>query len=570
MRRSFGQLAAVAIVLGLTATGCTGTSPSSPTDTAQPTATSAVPAPAPNLQVPILTSTALVQNFNPFAPANQIYARGTVYEPLYVVDKSEGGKEIPWLATDYAWSDDLLTLTFTLRDGVTWSDGEAFTADDVVYTYELGKSDPGLDASGFWSTLGGTGVTANGNQVSFTFATADVSRFPQFANTSYIVPEHVLSAQSDIANWQNLEPVGTGPFTEVANFSPQSYSLLKNPHYWNPDVVVPGLDYTQYASQDAIIQALKTDKADWAGVVIPDIEKTYVAADPEHNQFNYAANTSSLMLCVNSTVEPLDDPAFRRAMSQAIDRTAIQNNAVYGYALPSTASGIGGQFPDLDITVAKPELNKVVTHDIDAAKQTLTEAGYTWDGDKLLDKSGKQVTVTLPVVSSWTDWVSTAQIIADGFKALGIDASVDPQPDFGVWYDLLQKGNFTVSECGGGLFDSPELYYYSMFSSDLTTPVGEAAPQNSFGRWSDPELDKAIAALRLETDPAKRTELYTTMQTIFIDNLPNIPLNFAPYWQVFTTHNYTGWPTAEDNYATGLNTNDYNQLLVFAKLRPVQ
>ncbi|WP_439593040.1 ABC transporter substrate-binding protein [Microbacterium sp.] len=555
-RRLSAALAAAAIVsLGLA--GCAGS-------------TQAETSGARHLQIPVLASTAFVQNFNPFSPGAVIATKGTIYEPLFVVNKSKAGEETPWLATAYSWSDDLLTLTFTLQEGVKWSDGESFTADDVVFTYEQGRENPALDLAGFWTSMDGKSVTkTDDNTVAFQFGTPDATRFTQFANTSYILPEHIWSAQSDPVNWTNPEPVGTGPFTQVESFAAQSYTLTANPVYWRDDVAIPGIDYTQYASQDAVVQALKSDKADWGGVVIPDIEKTYVSADPEHNKFNYSANTSSLMLCVNSTVKPLDDPAFRKALSMSINRDAIQNNAVYGYAIPSSATGIGAQFPDLDITAKDPSLNDVVTYDIDAAKAMLADAGYETVDGKLMDKSGQPISLKLPVTSSWFDWVSTAQIISDGFTELGIDAAPDPLPDFAGWFDRLQKGDFAVSECGGGLFDSPSAYYYTMFASSLQAPIGEPAQQNAFGRWSSPEMDAVFDELRTTSDPQAKADLETEAQEIFVDNLPNIPLNSAPYWQAFTTHNYTGWPDADDNYSIGI-ANDYNQLLLFTSLKPVE
>ncbi|MFT4284951.1 MAG: ABC transporter substrate-binding protein [Protaetiibacter sp.] len=553
-RASVAIAAALAAVISLS--GCTGQS-APESDGSR------------NLQLPVLTSTAFVKNFNPFSPGSPIATKGTIYEPLYIVNKSQSGEEIPWLASGYSWSDDLLTLTFTLRDGVLWSDGEPFTADDVVFTYEMGKDDAAFDMGGFWSSMGGVDVKkVDDASVAFTFSSPDLTRFTQFTNTSYILPKHIWSEQSDPLNWENPDPVGTGPFTEVETFATQSYTLEANPHYWRDDVKVPGIDYTQYASQDAIVQALKSNRADWGGVVIPEVQKTFLDADPEFNRINYAANTSSLMLCVNSTVKPLDDPAFRKALSMSINREAIQNNAVYGYAIPSTATGIGAQFPDLDIAAGDSKLNDVVTYDLDAAKAALDAAGYPVKDGVRTDKSGTPIVLTLPVTSSWFDWVSTAQIIADGFSELGIDATVDPLPDFGVWYDRLQKGDFTVAECGGGLYDSPAAYYSSMFSSSLMAPIGEVAQQNAFGRWSDPSLDTVIDALKTEADAAARDELQKKAQQIFVDNLPNIPLNAAPYWQAFTIHNFTGWPDEQDNYSTGI-ANDYNQLLIYSSLVPV-
>src|ERR1700754_1557009 len=83
--------------------------------------------------------------FNPFNPSNSPESLGFIYEPLVHVDVVGNAKETPMLASSYEWSADQKTVTFTIRDGVKWSDGQALTADDVAYTYEIMKKTPATD-----------------------------------------------------------------------------------------------------------------------------------------------------------------------------------------------------------------------------------------------------------------------------------------------------------------------------------------------------------------------------------------------------------------------------------------
>src|SRR5579875_2017305 len=132
----------------------------------------------PPLLLPVLQSTTFVRNFNPFS-SNALDNKGSIYEPLYIVTYVNDGKQTPWLATAYQWSKDLKTLTFTIRQGVKWSDGQPLTAKDVYYTLMQAKKNPAFDAAGLWTSLGATSANMVGaDKVAIHFKTADVTRFP--------------------------------------------------------------------------------------------------------------------------------------------------------------------------------------------------------------------------------------------------------------------------------------------------------------------------------------------------------------------------------------------------------
>src|SRR5471030_102945 len=98
--------------------------------------------------------------FSPYNPSSNFLSVGVVYETLMFVNTLQNAKVTPWLATSYAWSDDKKTLTFKLRKGVTWTDGQPFTAADVAFTFNLLKKYPAFDLNAVWSAL--TSVTQKG------------------------------------------------------------------------------------------------------------------------------------------------------------------------------------------------------------------------------------------------------------------------------------------------------------------------------------------------------------------------------------------------------------------------
>ena len=195
-------IAGAALVVAVTAGFAPASAPSSGLASTSSTPLVMVPGPVPSF----------VRNFNPFAPNPLQPTLAGVYEPLYIVSYVNHSKVTPWLATSEKWSTDLQTLTFTIRHGVTWSDGKPLTASDVYFTLNFGKTNPALDKAGLWGPRGlASSVTMSGDTVSIHFKRVDVSVFPSLVNNVYIVPAHIWSRVKDPLNWTNPNPVGTGP-----------------------------------------------------------------------------------------------------------------------------------------------------------------------------------------------------------------------------------------------------------------------------------------------------------------------------------------------------------------------
>lgn len=166
--------------------------------------------------------TTFVRNFNPFLGATNLHTTTDfIYEPLVVFNEMHGNTPVFRLAENFTMADDLMSVTFDIRKGVKWSDGKAFTADDVVYSFNLVKEKPELDQSGINSWV--TGVEkVNDYQVKFRLSEAN-SNVPYEIAKVPVVPKHVWSKVKDPATFTNENPVGSGPFTEIDTFTPQLY-----------------------------------------------------------------------------------------------------------------------------------------------------------------------------------------------------------------------------------------------------------------------------------------------------------------------------------------------------------
>lgn len=193
----------------------------------------------------------MVRNFNPYLATNLRTTTDFIYEPLVIFNQMKGNEPVMRLAKNYFMSDDLMKVTFEIRDGVKWSDGKPFTADDVVYSFELLKNKPELDQRGINKWV--KGVKKDGNKVIFDLTEAN-SNVPYEISFVPVVAKHVWSKVKDPTSFTNENPVGTGPFTVIETFTPQLYVQCRNPNYWdNANLEVDCLRVPQIANNDQLL-----------------------------------------------------------------------------------------------------------------------------------------------------------------------------------------------------------------------------------------------------------------------------------------------------------------------------
>ena len=494
--------------------------------------------------------------YNPFAPSNLGGVTPWLWEPLMVV--SQFTCELsPWLATEFAWPDEL-TLNLTIRDGVQWSDGTPFSAEDVVFYFNLIKQYPAFDTDALWNFL--TEVTATGNVVSFKFSEPTGSLFNKIVNKN-ILPKHVWEAVEDPLTFENTDPVGTGPFM-VERFSPRELTMVRNPNYWQAEkVLVQELHFTKIEGDQQIEQlTLAEGGMDWATIFMPDVENTFVAKDPENNHYWFNPG-GSVSLMFNHTLEPYNDPEFRRAVAYAVDRQSMSERAAFGYTPPASQAfvTIPGQEVYLDPAIPN---QGVVPYDPAEAGRILDAAGYALDGDTRLGKDGEPLELTFTVQRGWNDWQQAAEILRDNLQAIGIQVEIEAN-DPELVGESREIGEFEMAfdAPGGGcnVFDG---YFYPLGGSDAPKPVGETAEWN-WMRWNDPETHALIQQLKSATTIEQQQPIVYQLQQIMINELPFIPLWYGPVWFEYQTDKAVGWPTQENPYA-----GPGNQLVIMTNLTP--
>lgn len=486
----------------------------------------------------------LVRNFNPFSGNVITGTPGLIYETLLFFNRADDTVH-PWLAQSYNFSTDATTLTFHLRQGVTWSDGQQFTSADVKFTLDLLLKYPDLDLNGITPYI--KSVTAP-DQYTVTVQ-LNQSYSPMLwylGGQTWIVSQHEWSqVKGDPGAFADPDPIGTGPYV-VGSFTPQLLVLNKNPHFWQPGKpAVDQVRFPAFSSNASSELVLDTNGIDWNSQYTPNIQKTYVDRDPTHHHYWFPPS-DVVFLYLNLTKAPFNDLAVRQAISDAINRERIYKVSESGYepvtsptglVLPASQSYLDPQYANLQFTVDTTQANAL-----------LQGAGYTkGSGGFYVDRNGKQLAFSINVPEGYSDWITTCQFIANDLKAVGINATVNTV-SYNTFYNDMQVGTFDTSIWGTNPGPSPFYIYYSLLSSATTAPIGQQAASN-FERWKDAATDHYLNQYASSNDPTAQKEAMYGLENIVVNQLPSIPLVNEPYWYEYNTEYWTGWPDQQNPYA---------------------
>lgn len=490
----------------------------------------------------------LTENQNPLAPTGSAskslgYA-WVIYESLRQVNDLHPLEDpTPWLAESVTWNDDYTVAEVVAREGVRWSDGEEFTADDIAFTFNLFLDFPALNAD-FPDQL--VSAEAEGSTATITFSRSQYVNQVKLDRT-VIVPEHIWAEVDDPVTYTDTEPVGTGPYL-LESWTPQAATLVPNPDYWGGEPQVAKLQYSSYNDNNGLITALSTGEAQWGWTFIADYEDVYIAQDPEHYHQVAGGGFGVDVLFLNNETKPFDDVAFRRALDMATDRSQISELAGSG-VWPGITSVTGMPMPSGEDFLA-PELEGVEHEvDVEGARDLLAEAGYTWDAsDRLVDPDGVAVSFDLTNPAGWNDYLTALDLVKSAAESLGAVATVTPANQDAWFNDIIPFGNFQASLhwTDGGA--TPWNMYSNIMDGAQYKPLGETASWN-FGRYQDDEVTAALAEFAGASDDAARMEAIHTVQQRYVEDVPALVIWARPAVAQYSTQSYTGFPTDEDPYA---------------------
>lgn len=467
---------------------------------------------------------------------------GLLYDVLITVDPKTGEPK-PNLAT-FSVSSDSLTYTFEINAKANWSDGKPIIAQDyvtglmaVARSAKTVRKSSFQDVKGFNDVKDGKATEISGikidasNPKKFTVTMAKVScpAILQIANHYYVLPTQVFgkyvtatSKPEDIDNApENTNPtVVSGPFTFSEWRKGDQVILKKNPTYWNGTPHVDEYVYKVVANTAAITAGLKTGEITWGTIAArdladmqtvntikiqkyPSLGYTYIGWDFQSN----AAGTA------------LSDKRVRQALAYGLDMAAVIKAVVFNEAVAHVAHHVPVQWAyPTDQSALNP-----YKFDKAKAEQLLKDAGWTKGSDGILAKDGKKFTMNISTNSGNTERETLAQVAADQYKQLGIEAKAAPEAFQGL-VTKLTSGDKTLDAVIIGWSLGTEPDPYSIWHSSQIPDPAKNVTGFGFTYFKSTDVDKAIEEARNPSNGdcsvAARKKNYDTFNKILNEEQP--------------------------------------------------
>lgn len=416
----------------------------------------------------------------------------------------------PVLAEAWDISDDGTEYTFTLREGVTFSDGEAFTAEDVVYTMDYYRNpDNAMVTGSDFATI--ESVEAPDEMTVVFHLTGPNAAFMTQAASAFIVPQHVHEPIGDAE--YSRAPIGTGAFI-LSEYDPAAFvEMVANENHFRGRPHLDGFRLNTVPEPSVRAIALETGEAD-SSVWSLNTDDNVRLRDSGDFWVSITSSTAVNNMPLDNTAPQFQEKAVRKAMMHAIDRDTIVNDIWQGLAVKATTN--------LSPAVAYyHDDSEVVLYDYDPelAMQMLDEAGWVPGGDGIREKDGVRLSWTCGIISGDQARRPIAEAVQQWVAEIGCEMEIVESTDMsGLLRDHeAQMGlhNWTYGGSGG----DPDAT--SVLHSDWS---------NQRIHYSNPEMDELLDAGLAEPDPEARREIYTQIQQLFCED---VPILYIQYWDWF-------------------------------------
>ena len=537
MKKFFALILAALMLFGLTACSQSNVA----VEQTAPGESEAAPAPAPAVEVEegLLRVAALydISTMDVAQTTDNYMVPMNIFDRLFEVEvQDNGGTEIvPSLCTGYTPSEDGLTYTFTLREGVVFSNGSALTASDVQYTFERlltaggVNDDVPLEVAGAEALKNGEADTLAGFSVisdyefSITLAAPNAGFIAELTGPAMSVVDKETMEQVTNFGIACEDTIGTGPYKITEWVVNDHYTLEYNENYWGEEPSVKKMVVSiipDASTQNLMYQNGELDIIDLEYLDSAIVESTY--------KTNYAdsiiagSRVGLTYLAMNANHEFLSDVNVRKAVQMAIDVDSIIASVYAGDAIPESGiipTGVWGHNDALERPV----------YDAEAAKALLAEAGY----------SEGQISFELAMDSSASSNTQLVyQIVQQYLKAIGINAEIATY-DESSWLDLRKSGEMDAFIANWTMdYNDPANIMFTFFGSEEKTKIRSL-------NYADEAIMARVAAASSITDDAARMAEYQALeQKIVVEDAAWVPLlgnmhlfalgqrvaDFVPYW----------------------------------------
>jgi peptide/nickel transport system substrate-binding protein len=534
-------LIAVLAASMLVATACAGNTPSASTAPSAGASASAAASEQPQQGGRIVEGTISdIATMQPVLVNDTASGRitGLLYDTLIQQD-AKSGEVKPRMAT-YTTSSDGLTYTFTINDKAVWSDGKPVIAQDwLTGLMAVGKSAKTVRKSSFQDVKGfndfkdGKATTITGvaidasNPKKFTVTMTKVSCPAILDLSGYTLPTQVFgkyvtptSKPEDFDNApENVNPtVFSGPFKFTEWRKGDQVILDKNTSYWQGAPNVDQYVYKVVANQTAITNGLKTGELTFGGIQAKDLADMQTVDSVKISKYQNLGYTFIGWNTASPTAVGLADKRVRQALAYGIDMDAVIKAVVFGEATKQVAHHVPVQWAYPDTALEQYKYDKA------KATQLLKDAGWTPGADGILQNSaGKKFNLTISTNSGNTERETLAQVAADQYKQLGINAVAKPEAFQGL-VTKLTTGDQTLEATiiGWSLGGDPDPYQI-WHSSQIPDP-SKNVTGFGFTYFKDAAMDKAIEDGRNpangDCSTASRKKSYETFNKILNENQP--------------------------------------------------
>jgi len=496
---------------------------------------------------------------NPAAPAGHSWRGHVMYPSLFFQDQVKD-QWIPYLTESWKWVEPYV-FEVKLRSQARWSDGKPVTAEDVVFTYEMGKKYNVYAYYLAWFAMDRV-EAVDERTVRFVSSELKFNFYNFFAGigslSDPILPKH---------RWESLEKQwGAALFTEFKDLNAEEHITagpykvfyhaedtviyVRDDNWWGKEIFgLPTPKHLVLRTYTDPGLALINGEVDVASSGMPDVWKLWVEQGLKRSTYYsnppYHPHLTMYLLYFNWQKEYLRDTKLKMALACAIPYQDIVEKVYNNYAIkPECVIPVVHTFEPAQPFI-DPELRDAtkLEYNLEKAARLLDEAGYVKGPDGWRIRPGGEKLTFSVITPNWAQWMGAAELIVRSFQATGVDAKLEIL-DFGPYWDriYLKTADWEVAMCwdAGLNYDYPWIAFRYLMDP-RTENFGRLDPNDELMK----ECVTLLDAIPRETDAKKLKDYFYRLQEIWVELTPAIPLYYPPFPMEYNEDYWVGWPTEE-------------------------